>query len=68
MPLVFTVRGLKIVVFLYELQAFVMLGDYLEERQIVFRAGSEILHEIREELGKEIKGVSFMVPLTFERG
>ena len=64
MPLIFEVRGLKVVVFLYELQAFVMLGDDLEERDIVYRAGSEILNEIREAWGKEIRGISYMVPLT----
>lgn len=55
------IRGLEVTVFMHKLYVYVLLpeGD-LEARDIVIRASKDILHDIREEFGREIKGISFL--------
>jgi len=54
------VRGMEVLVFMHDLQLFVMLPDIdLEANNIVIRAEKEILHEMKEEFGRELRGVTF---------
>ena len=56
------VRGLEVTVFMHRLHVFVMLPDHdLEAKDIVIKAEKDILHELREEFGREIRGITFMV-------
>lgn len=55
------VRGIEITVFMHKLHVYVLLPDLdLEAKNIVIRAEKDILHEIREDFGREIKGISFL--------
>lgn len=55
------IRGLEVTVFMHRLHVFVMLpDDDLEAKSIVLKAEKDILHELREEFGREIRGVTFM--------
>ena len=47
------------------LKVYVLLVGDKEENEIIADSESSILNQIRDELGKEIKGLSFLVP--FER-
>ena len=60
MGVVLNVKGLEVLVFLYGLQIYVMLPNIdLEAHDIVIRAEKEILDEMKEEFGRELKGVTF---------
>ena len=60
MGVLLIVRGMEVLVFLHDLQLFVMLPDIdLEANDIVIRSEKEILSEMREEFGRELRGVTF---------
>lgn len=62
MSYVLNVRGIEVVVFMHELDIYVMLPCDFEERGIVVRAEKDILQELREELGWEIKNIVLCTP------
>jgi hypothetical protein len=62
MSYVLNVRGIEVIVFMHELTMYVMLPLDFEERGIVVRAEKDILQELREELGYEIKSVILCTP------
>jgi hypothetical protein len=54
------IRNMEVLVFMHDLQLFVMLPDIdLEANDIVIRAEKDILHEMKEEFGRELRGVTF---------
>jgi hypothetical protein len=54
------VRGLEVLVFIHNLELYVMLPDIdLEANDIVIRSEKDILNEMKEEFGRELKGVKF---------
>ena len=60
MGTILIVRGFEVLVFMHDLQLFVMLPDIdLEANDIVIRSEKEILSEMREEFGRELRGVTF---------
>lgn len=60
MALTLNIRGMSVVVFMHELMLYVLLPDGdLEGRDIVLKSEKDILHEVREEFGREIRGVKF---------
>ena len=60
MGTILVVRGFEVLVFMYDLQLFVMLPDIdLEANDIVIRSEKDILNEMREEFGRELRGVTF---------
>lgn len=60
MSVTLNVRGLSVVVFMHNLMLYVLLPDEdLEARDVVLRSEKDILHEMREEFGREIRGVKF---------
>lgn len=61
MSYVLNVRGLEVVVFMHDLMVYVLLPDEdLEARNIVVRSEKDILNEIREDFGREIRGIQFL--------
>jgi len=60
MGTILVVRGFEVLVFMYDLQLFVMLPDVdLEANDIVIRSEKDILNEMKEEFGRELRGVTF---------
>ena len=60
MGTILIVRGFEVLVFMHDLELFVMLPDIdLEANDIVIRSEKEILSEMREEFGRELRGVTF---------
>jgi hypothetical protein len=62
MSYVLNVRGIEVIVFMHDLDIYVMLPCDFEERGIVVRAEKDILLELREELGWEIKSIKLCTP------
>lgn len=62
MPITLIVKGVEVVVFLHKLDIYVMLPVDFEERGIVVRAEKDILAELKDELGQELKSIKLYTP------
>ncbi len=56
------VKGVEVLVFMHKLDVYVMLPYDFEERGIVVRSERDILNELREEFGREIRSVKLYAP------
>ena len=62
MPVTLFVKGVEVTVFLHKLDIYVMLPADFEERGIVVRAEKDILAELRDEFGRELKSIKLYTP------
>jgi hypothetical protein len=62
MPIILKIRGLHVVCFVYLLQVFVILDADKEGNSVIVDSKLDILNQLKEELGREIKGVTFLTP------
>lgn len=56
----FEYKGHKILVFEHRLWVYIMLPEDYEERGFVVREEKEILKHIRDDFGREIRGLTLM--------
>lgn len=67
MPIILMVRGWPVVCFMYNLQVYVLLDADKEGNSVIVGSEKDILDQVREEYGKEIKGLQFLIHFQKDR-